>query len=295
MTLRFLPPTAVVAVVLFLAPAASAQSVPDAAQLAERLNVSEATAASVHSALAGAERQPGFLWDVAANLAADLSAEQRAELIAGAAAARSARQPALRQRGEQARAERRQGAARSRTPGVPLIMRGVSSLTDEQRTELRAIAARHAPAMRELAEARRQEGADRDALRERAAALRTSMRAEMEAVLTTEQRARLAERTATGRQRGTTDARAQHQGARDAALNLTEEQRAQLQQRRGQAQQERRAERVSGEQARGERRQAMRQRGGESQRDAVLTEHQREVVQIHRALMRAMGPAGGGR
>jgi Spy/CpxP family protein refolding chaperone len=286
MTLRTLPTAALLAAFLFLGAAATAQTAPDAARLAERLNVSEATAAAVHSALVGAERQPGFLWGVAADLATELTAEQRAELIAGAAAARGERRSAVRQRGEGARGERRQGAGLSRAAAP--MMRGVRSLTDEQRAELRAIAERHRPAMRELAEMRREGGADRAQLLERGRELRTAMRADMEAVLTAEQRAQLADGARQMRQRGTADARAQQQAAREAALNLTAEQRATMEERRATMRQQQGARD-------GERRQAMRQRGGEAQRDAILTEQQREVAQIHRALMRAMGPAGGSR
>ncbi len=262
---------------------AAAQSIPDQSTLGERLGVSAGTAAAVHAALTEVETEPGFLWGVSADLATSLTADQKAELMSAAP------QRMLRQRGE-ARGERPQRRA---TETQRRAVRNGASLTDEQRAQMRQVTERFAPQIRELREASAEGTLDPDVLRERRQALRTEMRSAMDAILTDEQREQMREhrvrvqRSADDRGEGERRVRVrvrqsdadratmeQHRSARENALNLTDAQRQQLREMMN------------------ERRQRAATNGQQAARAEMLTQEQREIVQIHSALQRALRPFG---
>lgn len=250
---------------LLLASAGVAQSIPDAARLAESLNISEGTAQVIHSALVNAERQPGYLRSVAADLAETLSPEQRQELIAARQQPRAARQRPAGQRAMR-------GVRGPHQPGPHArLAQELETLTDEQRVAINDLMDKYRPEMRSMAQLRREEGGDRAFARQQAMELRQSMQQDIEAILTPEQQARLAEMRAEWRQRGRLGNVRQQRGVRGERPQMTDAQRGR----------------------RPDYGQMRRQQGEEGRRQARLTPGNREVTQIHRALVRVLSQYSG--
>jgi hypothetical protein len=268
---------------------------PASDRLSERLGVSESTAAAVASALEASEWAPGALWSVAADLHAQLTSEQRAELVAAASrervrtGGREARMRPHAHRGDRSvrpGAERRaqpEGGRRGALQGqrgarVP----GMADLTEQQRTAVRGIAEGYAPRFREIAEARRSGTITAQQARDQRTALQTEMRQQIEPILTPEQR----DRMASFQPRATAEL---GQAARAAALNLSAEQQAQLQAVREQQRQRAAQLRALAPADRRALRQHMPQLRSELQaaQAQVLTQEQQEIVAIHAALQKA--------
>jgi Spy/CpxP family protein refolding chaperone len=265
-------------VAILIAPLSLAQAVPDAAQLADRLGVSQSTAEAVHRALNESDRQPGFLRAVAESLAITLTSEQRAELVAAQRSVRPrANRPGWRadrqrgaMRGQATRGQAMRGQAlrgqalRGQSP-LPLML---ESLTEHQRAQIQEMIAEHRPRMQALNRARRAGGADTAAIGEQIASLRSSMQADLESILTSEQLARLAELRAERRQqRPAVDGRRQRGVMRGDTAGMMGQQ--------------------------GARRMDSRQpdlRGGRSTgiRQARMTPERHQILMIHRALLRGL-------
>ena len=217
------------------------------------------------------ERAPGAAWYAAAELQTILSSDQISTIDTQLAAARS-------------RIRSRPGARSSR--GMSGQGHGYAwlDLTEEQQAQIQAVLESHRAEFQSQREEARGSDLSRDELRSRAEAVREAIRAEIEPLLTQEQRDRLQEREAgleerreaamknreAARQRG----EAEHSAMVDA-LGLTDTQIEQMESLR---------------QDRG----AHREGFGE-----ILTDDQQEVVTLHRALVahrfRAAGPEGRGR
>lgn len=247
-----------------------AQAIP-AERVAERLHLSASTAALVAEVLEEAEREPGFLWGVAAELHRRLTPEQREELLAAHRAARA----------EKDRADapgERKGAMAAHHPMLQRMLREIETLTEEQKAQLREVHQQYAPQLRALAQRARQGDIDRAELRRQRAEVQQQITADVQAILTPEQQQRAHELLQEVRQRRGAEAHAQGEGrrqalrerdpeqrraamaerqaARDAALGLTAEQRAQIQE--------------------------------QGLTREVLTQTQREIVRIHAVLARSL-------
>lgn len=233
------------------------------------------------------ERAPGAAWYAAAGLQTILSSDQISAIDTQLAAARSR----IRMERDE-RSTTREGTGDRSRPGAR-SSRGMSGqghgyawldLTEEQQAQIEAVLESHRAEFQALREELRGSDLPRDEMRSRAEAVREAIRAEIEPLLTQEQRDRLQEREAgleerreaamqnreAGRQRG----EAEHAAMVDA-LGLTDAQIEQMESLR---------------QDRG----AHREGFGD-----VLTDDQQEVVTLHRALVahrfRAAGPEGRGR
>jgi hypothetical protein len=193
------------AVTAAASPAWAQRQAPSAQRLdqaVERLGVSDATAAALRSAMTEAERTPGALWAVSARLHAELTPEQRAELVSAAEAqatqrrARGAERPRQGERKPRsdARPERRQqGERQARAPreGARQGMQGAQAaraaalnLSAEQQAGLAALQERHREQRSAL---QGQANQDRTALREQMQRLRAEAEAAHAEILTPQQ------------------------------------------------------------------------------------------------------------
>jgi hypothetical protein len=315
---------------IMMAGAVHAQSI-SSTELAERLNISESTAAAVVDVLDGIEREPGFLWTAAAELADRLTPEQRAELLDAMPSARGAERR-QRMRGQTDRGE---AASQHRMP-MQRVLRELEGLTDEQRVQLRQLHQQYGAQVRDLAQQHRDPEVDRDQLRQQRAQLQRQIVSEVRTILTPEQQERAQEliqnlqqrrggertertsedrRSALARHRGERRADkargrrgaeqqretlSQQHSAREAALELTEEQKAAITEAR-EAQRARIAERRT-EGAERRQRGALRHdremghmrqlRPGHGMMSEILTQEQQTVVQLRAALARAFASRG---
>lgn len=197
-----------------------------AAGLAESASLSSTTAQQVNTILArhaGDEREPGFLWYVAADLQATLSDDEKERILARPE--RNENQgPRFRQRrgGNDRDRGLRQNRRGSRGDGFLNDL-----LTDEQRDQLKAIRESYGPQRRALRDSARSGVLSREEARTQAQALHEAMRAEIDALLTDEQKAALEakrEERRADREVHTAAVRA----AMQDALDLTDEQVATL-------------------------------------------------------------------
>ena len=258
-------------------------------ELTESLGLSDEQQAAIQELAArSADRasEPGAAWFAAAELQTILSSDQIAALDSRLATARGR---VRMERGE--RSATRDGAGERSRAGARSSgrMSGGGSgyawldLTEEQQAQIQAVLESHRAELQQLREELRDSDLSRDEMRNRAEAARETIRAEIEPLLTQDQRDRLQEREAgleerreaatekraAARQRG----EAEHAAMVDA-LGLTDAQIEQMELLR---------------QDRGAHREAL----GE-----ILTDEQQEVVVLHRALaanrFRAAGSEGHG-
>jgi hypothetical protein len=191
-----------VAVTAAASPAWAQRQAPSAERLdqaIERLSVSDATAAALRSALAETDRTPGALWAVSARLHAELTPEQRAELVAAAEAqsaqrrARLAERPRQGARGEARPQRRPQGERPARAPreGLRQGMQDAQdaraaalNLTAEQQARLATLQERH---REQLSALRSEAQQDRTALREQMQRFRAEAQATHAEILTPRQ------------------------------------------------------------------------------------------------------------
>ncbi|BBM68584.1 Spy/CpxP family protein refolding chaperone [Rhodothermus marinus] len=201
----------VLGLLVWAAPTALAQSQPDlnavAQRMAERLQLSEATAQALREAFARhADRyeQGGFFWYVAAELQRRLNDEQRAEFWEEPLRAERERPARRRWRERQDRPDRRMRRERlhrrdDRPPArraAWMVARGARladylNLTEAQRDSLAVLRRRQGDAMRELLRQRREGTLSAEAFREQARQLREQYRARFRQLLTPEQQERL--------------------------------------------------------------------------------------------------------
>ncbi len=238
--------------------------------------------------------EPGAAWYAAAELQGILTSDQIAELDSRLASTRDrvgmerGERSGMRERsGEHSRdgAHSREGARSfGRMSGDGHGFAGLE-LTEEQRTQIRAVLESHQAELDALREEFRGSDLSREEMRSRAESVHEAIRAEIEPLLTQEQRGQLQEREAGVEERR--EAAGEHREAalerREAqhaamvdALGLTDEQIAVLDALRegrpgGSAR--------GGDEARSEIRDAHRAVLAE-----VLTEEQQEIVTLHRAL-----------
>ncbi len=263
------------------------QAVAEALQT--ELDLSAAQAQEINGVLAThAGEEVGALWFVAAELQERLTEEQKASLFARAAE----RRDAFRARRAEGAPGRLNGKGRMRRAGG--FIRGAlegplaERLTEEQQTAFDELRARHREAMRALIDRKREGTLAPEDFREQMRSLNESMKAEVGALLTDEQKAALEARREEGRQ-----ARRARAGERleamAEALELTPEQQAKLRELRETHRAAMKAfmeEARAGERDREEIRAALAemraaQRAG---RAGVLTDRQEEIVRLHRIL-----------
>ncbi|GAB5520169.1 MAG: hypothetical protein RhofKO_24200 [Rhodothermales bacterium] len=277
--------------------------------LADDLDLSAQTTQDLSNAVAARQddqREPGFLWYVAADLQESLSDSEKADLFAKAETQREA----LRERMEAFR-ENRQG-----TEGMRRNRRGVRQgggealerlrdnapieLTDEQKEAMKAVREQYRPQLQALREQVQAETLTREAAREQGKALREAMKADVQAILTDEQKATLeaAREERKAKREDRNDQRAdRREASRNAmidALDLTDEQQAALAALRDENKTEREAtrEQVKAARENGETvdREAMREQAQAARTahreamDDILTDDQQEIVQLHRIL-----------
>jgi hypothetical protein len=168
-------------------------------QAIERLSVSDVTAAALRSAMSEADRTPGALWAVSARLHAELTPQQRAELVAAAQAqteqrrarmeqhprqgARSDARPERRQQGERQPRAPREGA-RQGMQDAQAARAAALNLSAEQQAGLAALRERHREQRSAL---QGQANQDRTALREQMQRLRAEAEAAHAEILTSQQ------------------------------------------------------------------------------------------------------------
>lgn len=270
-------------------PAASDELSAAARSLARDLDLSPEAAARLQASLTAYQdqaREPGYLWRVAADLQERLDDEEKERLFA-AAESRPPRRP---------QAGRRDRAFRDRQPGRHAgFLADSLNLTDEQKAGIASIRETYRDRFQELARARREGTVPPDDARARMQELRDTMRAEVEALLTDEQKAQLAGRRAQARDRFD-ERRVRREAFREEAravrievLGLTAEQQEALEALREAQRAERQELRGSfrsGNAGRGEQGNAFREL--RQARDAaladILTPEQLEIVKIHDAL-----------
>lgn len=187
--------------------------------------LSEARADAVRSILEGVEREPGALWKAAGAVHQELGTTgalaYAQALQANAAEVRQTRRAAMQDRGERGprrgRGMRETGQGRG-GPDQAGTRLAALDLTDEQTEQIAEIRREHREKMRALrAES---DGRPSPAMREQMQTLRAEMRADIEAVLTEEQKQQWKEQRDTRRD----EARA----VRNEVLNLSEEQIEQM-------------------------------------------------------------------
>ncbi len=217
------------------------------------------------------ERAPGAAWYAAAELQTILSSDQISTIDTQLAAARS-------------RIRSRPGARSSR--GMSGQGHGYAwlDLTEEQQAQIQAVLESHRAEFQSQREEARGSDLSRDELRSRAEAVREAIRAEIEPLLTQEQRDRLQEREADLEER------------REAAMKNREAAR-----QRGEAEHSAMVDALGLTDAQIEQMESLRQDRGAHREGfgEILTDDQQEVVTLHRALVthrfRASGPEGRGR
>lgn len=270
------------AALLLSLPAAAQRTPPTAAErverLAERLDISGDQRAELDALAARhADAQPGASWSLAADLADVLSDEQVAALRS--------------ERGERRRGRRGEMRRRGRDGARGASRRGADRLPEETRERMRGLRDEARAERRALVERFRSGALDAAAFEAERRELRDATRARMAALLPAELQSRHSERA---------QRRELQRAARADALGLTAEQQQRLRAlrldalRSAPARPDRDALR---EMSRDERR-ALRDAHRDArraQRDAaadVLTERQREVLAIHRALAGRHGHLG---
>lgn len=217
------------------------------------------------------ERAPGAAWYAAVGLQRILSSEQISTIDTQLAAAPS-------------RIRSRPGARSFRGMSGHRDGYAQLNLTEEQQAQVRAVLESHRAEFQGLREEFRGTDVSRDEMRSRAEAVREAIRAEIEPLLTQEQRDRLLEREAGLEER------------REAAMKNRQAAR-----QRGEAEHAAMVDALGLTDAQIEQMESLRQDRG-AHRDGfgeILTDDQREVVTLHRALVahrfRASGPEGRGR
>jgi hypothetical protein len=235
-------------------------------QAAEAAALSDAQAARVRRIVAATVergRDPVALWDATAQVNEVLSPDQRSALIEAVRRAWAERRDRTRAERSGSRAHGPQGAQLRR------LLRSLD-LTDEQKEELAALREAFREDLRALRPTRgeRPDEETREAMRARARAFRAAA----QAVLTDAQRAQLRARRAQWQERRAQRMarRAEGFAAMAEALDLTDAQQAALVERRAERQRARRAWAFW--------------RHRTKDRAPLLTEPQREVVQLHRIL-----------
>ncbi len=267
-----------------------------AATLATDLNLSPDQTKQVNSLLAtGERRDPGHLWTVAAALQERLTDAQKARLFE-LAAQRGERFGEQGRRGRFHRGEQGFGQRFGQRRGANGL---AALLTPEQQEALKALREANHEKVQALVQARQDGTITPEAFREQMQRLREAMRAEMDALLTDEQKATLEQKREDAKTR-LGEHKAATEEARAAALGLSTEQEAALEamQEAHQAQMKALMEQVRAGDAD---RQAMRAQFQEmreahkADRAAVLTPEQVEIVEIHHALMARLGAKHGQR
>lgn len=241
-----------------------------AAEAATDAGLTDAQSSTIRSILDQAEPAPGVLWTIAGSIHQEIGTEATRTY---AASLRPDRSEMRGRRGGPRGAKPNRSGRRGGPDGPgsgPLL--DELDVTDEQEAEIAEIRSSHRSQMRDLRSERGRLSSDE---REQTRALRDEMRDEMRSVLTEEQVAELDERRGQ-RMAARAGRRVERQAARKAALNLTEDQAAQL----------------SALNAEGR---ANRQRGtrpnGSVMREAmteILHDDQQAVVELHRSLMMHM-------
>jgi len=246
--------------------------------------VSEATSSAglssdqsdtVRSILTDLEREPGALWAASARIHDALGTEATVALAEDLrqtnVEARAERRHEIRRRADRRRAPRadRRGTADGRLDR----MRSLLNLTEDQQATIDSLRAAYRAEMRSLRESI--DGRPSPEARDQFRSLRTEMRAEIEAVLTDEQRAQIQERRE-ARQAKRTERRDAMQSTRADALGLMGEQQAAFDALRADV----KAQRDAGERPD---RQALRDRAAE-----ILTDEQEAITALHHALAGTM-------
>lgn len=267
----------------------------DTAQMADALvqdlalSTQEATALRTSMAShEGLRGEPGFLWRVAADLQASLTAEQKERLFA--------RAEQMQQRDHRPRHQRRQALRfllGDHLHGDGPLADVFATLTDEQRQALETIRESYRPQLRDLMAQRRDGALDAADFREQMQALREAMRAEIEAVLTDEQKAAL-EAAREQMKADREERRAAVAAVRDEVLGLTDEQKTALEELHAEHRAELQSLREQLEAGTAEPDElreafeALREAHTEALA-AVLTAEQLEIVTIHRILQHHVG------
>jgi len=246
--------------------------------------VSEATSSAglssdqsdtVRSILTDLEREPGALWAASARIHDALGTEATVALAEDLrqtnVEARAERRHEIRRRADRRRGPRadRRGTADGRLDR----MRSLLNLTEDQQATIDSLRAAYRSEMRSLRGS--VDGRPSPEARDSFRALRTEMRAEIEAVLTDEQRAQIQERRE-ARQAKRTERRDAMQSTRADALGLMGEQQAAFDALRADV----KAQRDAGERPD---RQALRDRAAE-----ILTDEQEAITALHHALAGTM-------
>ena len=258
--------------------------------LTQSLDLSEEQLAAIQgltSRIQGQEEVPGATWYLAADLQEILSSDQIAELGSQIQAARGR---VRMERGERSASRDSAGVhSRARTRSSSgMSHRGDAyawlDLTEPQQEQVQAILESHRTEIESLREEFAGSDLSRDEMRSRSEAVRGAIRAEIEPVLTQEQRDRLLERDA------------ELEARRESAMEKREQAR-----QRGESEHAAMVDALELTDAQIEQVDALRQNRG-AHREAfgeILTDEQQEVVTLHRALVahrfRAAGPEGRGR
>ena len=241
-----------------------------AAKAATDAGLTDEQSSTIRSILDQAEPAPGVLWTIAGSIHQKIGTEATRTYAA------SLRPDRSEMRG---RCGGPQGAKPNRSgrrggpdgPGSQPLLDELD-VTDEQLAEIAEIRSSYRSQMRDL---RSQRGRLSPDEREQMRALRDEMREEMRSVLTEEQVAELDELRGQ-RMAVRAERRVERQTARDASLNLTEEQAKQLSVLRAEG----RANRQRGTRPNGS---VMREAMTE-----ILSDDQQAVVELHRSLMMHM-------
>lgn len=276
---------------------------PTVANLTDQLQLTAAQTASLEELMAKqGENNPGTLWYMAAELQSTLTAEQKTDLIAEV-------QPRTRRQRttDGVRPQRRFRNGRENAPAF------LEDLTDEQQAQIEALRDSNREAMKALVEQRRAGALSEEEMEAAVQNLRESMQTSLSTVLTEDQLAQLEaarearearrqefrDRAGADENRGrraqgefreqATRIRGEVEDARREALGLTAEQEAQLEAART-AQREKaeaifetlRAADGDRESVR-EQMEALREEN-EAAMAEILSEDQREIIEIHRAL-----------
>ena len=271
-----------------------------AAALITDLNLSNAEAQQIVDILSKYDNsEPGRIWYAAAELQETLTDEQKEALIASAADDTKSR-AGRSQLGPSHKRATREGAR---------FMESISGLTEEQKDQLKTIREEHGETMRSLIQQRREGTLSVEDMKTQVEEMREQVKNRVDEILTEEQRAELEaereemkERFTTRRNAGDNpgaSGRAGKRGQRDEvkeavqsamidALDLTPEQQVQLEEvREGHLEtlQNMREELKAAD--REEARAALESVHNAMQegRDAILTDKQKEVIAIHRAVM----------
>lgn len=163
-------------------------------ELSTDLDLSATQASAVQASFAQhqtGDRQPGYLWYVAADLQQALTDEEKARLFAKAETQRARFEERREsQDGPRHRRDRR-------GPGAMHLLRGRLAselgLTDDQKTDIQAIMESRKDNFKALHTSYRNGDLTQEQLRNEMASLRADIEAEVEATLTPEQQAKLAE------------------------------------------------------------------------------------------------------